>query len=164
MRWPRPEEGRARRRRVHPSGTALARPWTAALAAIVSLLAGACAATPESPPQTAPRLEITGIEIRNELAYPVSDVRVLVSATGEFVACSQIMGGTACQTSFPLRSYRGNAMRVTWNEHGEPQVLDDFVLKAPDWLAPGKPAWLQIVIFAPGDAGARLLSERPELR
>ena len=96
------------------------------------LLAAGCAVTPENAPQAAaPRLEIAGIEIRNELAYPVSEVRVLVSATGEFVTCSQVMGGTACQTSFPLRSYRGNAMRVTWVEHGEPQVLDDFVLKAP---------------------------------
>lgn len=132
---------------------------------MTALLAAGCAVTPEDAPQAgAPRLEIAGIEIRNELAYPVSDVRVLVSATGEFVTCSQVMGGTACQTSFPLRSYRGNAMRVTWVEHGEPQVLDDFVLKAPAWLAPGQPAWLQIVIFAPGDAGARLLSARPELR
>jgi hypothetical protein len=108
--------------------------------------------------------EIAGIEIRNDLEYPVTEVQVLVPDTGEFVSCGSVFARTSCAAAFPLREYRANALRITWKEHGQLRSVDDFVLQAPAALDAGRPVWVQVVIFAPGQAGARLLRERDTQR
>lgn len=129
------------------------------------LVCAACAVreTPV-PPATPIRFQVAGIEIRNELPSPVTDVQVLIQATGGFVSCGTIHAGSACATSFPQRAYRGDPISVTWKEHGAPQSAEPFELQAPAGAEPDRLLWVQVVIFAPGEAGARLLGERPPNR
>ncbi|MEJ8569465.1 hypothetical protein [Elongatibacter sediminis] len=127
-------------------------------------LAG-CATAPDPVPEKPPvRFEIAGVDIRNELDYPVTDVQVLVHATGGLVSCGTVFPDSSCATSFPLREYRGDAISVSWEERGEPRSIEDFELEPPRGLDTRKPVWVQIVVYSPGNAGARVLSEQPSRR
>ena len=119
-----------------------------------------CVSVPEQADQPeASGIIIDGIRIENGLAYTVTDVMILVPATGGFAGCGNIMPRTACSNSFPDVDYRENAVVISWKEHGKPQKTDEFVVKAPEDLLPGKPAWMEVTIFAPGQAGARLIQK-----
>lgn len=122
------------------------------------LLAGltaACAAPQETAPSTG--LVVEGIIIRNELAFPVTDVMISVPATGAFAGCGNILSRTECRTSFEAVDYRENALLVSWREYGQPHQTDEFVVKPGKDLDLSQPAWLEVRIFAMGQAGATLV-------
>lgn len=126
--------------------------------ALASLMLMACAAAPhKSIDEPVPGFEIDGIEIRNELTIGVTDVEILVPQTGDFVGCGNIVARTSCSTSFPGRQYQGYKVLVTWKERGIPYSTPEFVLTPPQVLEAGRPIWIEVLIFAPGEAGARLV-------
>lgn len=104
-----------------------------------------------------PALIIDGIVIRNELAYPVTDVMIEVPDTGAFAGCGNVLPRTACANAFPGVDNRSNAVLVRWREHGAAHSTGEFVIEIPDTLRPGEAAVMEVVIFAPGEAGARLI-------
>ena len=104
-----------------------------------------------------PVLVIDGIVIRNELVYPVTEVMIEVPATGAFAGCGNVLPRTACANAFPGVDYRSNAVLVHWREHGAAHSTGEFVIEIPDTLRPGEAAVVEVVIFAPGEAGARLI-------
>lgn len=115
---------------------------------------------PESP--SGPALQITGVEIHNNLVYPVQDVTILVPATGEYVSCGQIFPRTSCSTTFPARDYRENPVQLSWKEYGQSQSTKPFKLKAPAGTREGQAATIRVEVFAAGQAGANLLLVDPE--
>ena len=127
-----------------------------ALGAVVVGLA-ACASFPGADSR-APVAEIDGIEIRNELAYPVHDVMIEIPASGGYAGCGMILRQSRCATTFPSAAYRREALVVRWTEHGEPHEIADVVLDPPEGMGRGPRARLEVTIFAPGQAGARLVS------
>lgn len=134
------------------------RPKSWLLAFAVAWLVQGCAATGDVRTDgTAGAVQIQGFSIENELPYPVTDVMVEVPATGAFAGCGNILAGTACNSSFPEADYRDNPIVIRWSERGKPQATKPFRVSLPDSMAPGTSAWLQVVIFAPGQAGAKLL-------
>jgi hypothetical protein len=125
--------------------------------ALLGALLAACGAAPK--PQESPVLaQAAGIVIRNELAYPVHDVLIEVPATGGFAGCGMILRRSQCSTSFPAAAYRGEGMIVRWTEYGEAHATDEFVLDLPTAADPDEALWVEVVIFASGQAGARLVS------
>lgn len=122
---------------------------------LLATVLGACSAPPER--SEAVVAEIGGIVIRNDLAYPVHDVMAEVPATGRFAGCGMILRRSQCTIAFPVSAYRHDPLIVRWVEYGESHATDDILLEAP--TDAGKPAgwWLEVVIFAPGQAGARLI-------
>ena len=118
-------------------------------------LAG-CTALPKSEPTPA-GVEIDGIVINNQLAITITDAQVLVPATGNFVSCGNIQGRSSCSTGFPGRPYSSNALLVSWKESGTPQSTDEFVVKIGSDIDMGRSARLEVFIFSPGQAGARLI-------
>lgn len=104
-----------------------------------------------------PALVIDGIVIRNELAYPVTDVMIEVPATGAFAGCGNVLPRTACANAFPGVDYHSNAVVVRWRERGIAHSTGEFVTEIPDTLKPDEAAVVEVVIFAPGEAGARLI-------
>lgn len=105
----------------------------------------------------APVLVIDGIVIRNDLAYAVTDVMIEVPVTGAFAGCGNVLPRTACANAFPGVDYRSNAVLVSWRERGAAHSTGQFVIEIPDTLKPGEAAVVEVVIFAPGQAGARLI-------
>lgn len=105
----------------------------------------------------APAYLIAGIVIRNELAHPVTDVMIEVPATGAFAGCGNVLPRTACSNAFQGVDYRSNAVLVRWREHGIERSTPEFVIEIPDAMRPGEPAFVEVIIFAPGEAGARLV-------
>lgn len=103
------------------------------------------------------RVVIDGIEIRNELAYPVTDVMIEVPATGAFAGCGNLLPRTACSNAFEGVDYRSNAVLIRWKERGAEHSTGEFVIEIPADLRSGAPAVVEVVIFAPGEAGARLM-------
>lgn len=125
---------------------------------LLGLLQSCSTAEPKPVQPESSGINIEGIIIRNQLAYPVTDVMVEVPATGDFAGCGNIFQRTACSTSFPAADYRRNAIVIRWKEHGEPQSTDEFIVTVPDGIVPGTNAWLEVIVFAKGQAGARLIT------
>jgi hypothetical protein len=80
-----------------------------------------------------------------------------VPATGNYAGCGNIMARTRCSTAFPAVDYNAHAVIISWKEHGEAHQTGEFVIDVPDHLDPQQAAWLQVIIFAPGQAGAKLV-------
>lgn len=118
----------------------------------------ACAPVSESSkPGEISAIMIEGMVIRNELSFPVTEVMIDVPATGVFAGCGNILPGSECRTSFEAVDYAANAVVVSWKEHGQSHQTGEFVIEIPADLDPGKVAWVEVIIFAMGQAGARLI-------
>ncbi len=152
MRWP----WRHRNVRRGPGKPGSGRGALAALA--MAFLLSACAATPQSnAPGTRSGVQVAGFLIRNALVYTVHDVMVEVPATGGFAGCGQIMPRTECRSAIAAVDYRQHEIVVSWREHGEAQATDPFIVELPTGLGPEDTVWLEVVIYAPGLAGARFV-------
>lgn len=95
--------------------------------------------------------------IKNGLAFPVKDVMITIPATGAFAGCGNILPRSECRTGFEAVDYFANAMIVSWTEYGKPHQTDEFVIEIPESLDRGQPVWLEVVVFAMGQAGATLV-------
>ena len=103
-----------------------------------------------------PGIQVEGFVIRNELPYTLNDLIIEIPATGAFAGCGTIPPRSECSNTFEHVDYRGHAAIISWTEHGEPQRTGEFVLDLPEGVLPGEVLVLEIVVFAPGQAGARL--------
>lgn len=136
----------------------MVRGFLAAVLAPALVFLAACSANGEKTPDLpGTGILVEGIIIQNALNYAVKDVMVLVPATGGFAGCGNIIPRSECRTSFPSVDYRRNALKVTWTEHGEPKGTDEFVVEPPPGVASGDSVWLEVVVYSPGLAGARLV-------
>jgi len=117
-----------------------------------------CASTANQPEPAAPTgVFMEGMVIRNELPYPVTDVMINIPATGAFAGCGNIMQRSECRTSFEAVDYTRNALVVSWKEYGKAHQTGKFVMDIPEDMIAGMPAWLEVVIFATGQAGGKLI-------
>jgi len=130
--------------------------WFLLLLYLQLFLLLACTSAREKKPEPT-GIEIEGIIIRNELAFQVTEVQLLVPSTGNFVGCGNIMARTQCSTTFPNRDYYANEVVVSWKEYGQPQTTNPFVVRIPDHLEQGRPVLLEVIIFNQGQAGAKLV-------
>lgn len=120
-------------------------------------LLSACLSVPAGAPQTpAPQAVISGVVIRNELPYQVTDVMIEVPATGGFAGCGTILPRTECSNRFQHVDYRANEVVVRWREHDQPQQTEPFIIAVPAGSSAGDAFHVEVVIFGPGQAGARL--------
>ena len=125
---------------------------------LLLFLVQGCSAAPDDAGQSEDTgVVISGIIITNELAYGVTDVMIEVPATGAFAGCGNILARSRCRNTFQDVNYRSNAVVIRWKEHGQPKQTREFVIDVPDNLMPGVPSWIEVVIYGPGQAGARLL-------
>lgn len=132
--------------------------WRAWPAALLGLLLAACAETgAEREDPDLPVVEVSGFIVRNALVHAVTDVMVEAPATGRFAGCGNILPRSECRSAFQTIEYRQNEIVVSWKERGEPRSTDPFLLELPPDLEEGKPVWLEVVIYAPGLAGARMV-------
>lgn len=97
--------------------------------------------------------------IRNELPFPVTDVMINVPSTGNFAGCGNVMSRSECRTGFEKVDYTANVFVVSWKEWGQPHQTAEIVLDLPEGLYPEKPVWLEVVIFAMGQAGAQFIQQ-----
>ena len=150
-------QSKARRRvprAVHP----LARLKQVLVAALLAaVLLSACAVEPRAAESPSVEFNIEGIVIWNRLNYAVKDVMIEVPASGRFAGCGNILPRSKCQTSFPVQRYAGSAIRVRWSEHGAPHNTEPFTVEPPETAALTPVFWLQVEVFAPGQAGATLV-------
>ena len=122
------------------------------------ILAASCASTGPKTRQPADTgVDIAGIVFHNALNYTVTEVMALVPATGGFAGCGNILPRSDCSTSFTSVDYRRNPILVTWREHGEAQATDEFTVDLPTGAGRDDSFWLEVVIYAPGLAGARFV-------
>ena len=100
---------------------------------------------------------IEGVTIRNELSFSVTDVQLLVPASGNFLGCGNILAHSQCSTTFPERNYQENAVVITWKERGQPQSTSEFIIKISEKFDLNRTVRLEVVIFNMGQAGAKLV-------
>jgi len=133
----------------------------ASLVALCGVMLVACASPSSRPAGTGPVIAIEGVRIVNKLAMTVTDVQILVPATGNFVTCGTILRNTSCSTSFPDRQYERKPVQVSWKEQGQAHATPNFVIEPPANLDPSRTVWIEVIIFAPGQAGAKLVQPLP---
>ena len=139
------------------------RPVSLALASgLLTLLAACTSAVSREGQASDPGIVIAGIVIRNELAYPVTDVMIEVPATGSFAGCGTVLPRSECRNAFQEVDYRGHAVLVRWQERGEPHQTDEFSINPPPGTHPGDAFRVEVVVFSPGQAGARLVRTTSE--
>ena len=102
-------------------------------------------------------LQIDGMRIENQTNMHISAVRLLVPATGGFVSCGNIAQHSMCSTTFPETTYTGNPIEITWSQGDQIYSTGRFTLTLPADLKKNIPAMVQVVIAAPGSAGALLI-------
>lgn len=128
-------------------------------------LAGLCAAqlaacvspaVPESV-SDAPSIVVSGLEIRNDLPYSITDVIIQVPATGAFAGCGNILSRSRCLNRFENVDYRADDVSISWRERGEPHRTEEFRLDLPESATPETAYRLEVIVFAPGQAGARFV-------
>jgi len=124
------------------------------------LFLSACSTPSKQANSASSVMAIDGVQINNQLSITITDVQVLVPATGNFVSCGAILRHTACSTSFPGRQYKHTPVQVTWKEQGQAQATGNFVIDPPASLDPSRQLWMEVVIFAPGQAGAKLAQHK----
>lgn len=121
-------------------------------------LIAACSASPPVADEAGlPNVEVAGIVIKNRLAFPITDVLIQSPASGNFAGCGNILPRSECSTSFESIDYQRDELVITWKEYGDPKTTGEFVVDVPANLDTGRPAWLEVVVFAMGQAGARLV-------
>lgn len=118
----------------------------------------ACAAgrAPQPSPE-APTVVISGFEIRNELPYTVTDVMIRVPATGGFAGCGNILPHSRCTNRVEEVDYRASEVVISWKERGQPHETEPFRVELPEDPAAGGTFAVSVIVFAPGQAGARLV-------
>lgn len=121
------------------------------------LLVSACSAVPAPEVSSQPVVLIAGMIIRNELLYPVTGVMIEVPETGAYAGCGNILPESNCRTSFEAMDYSGSAMVVSWKEYGQDHSTKEFTIEPGKDIDVSKPAWLEVRIFAAGQAGARFV-------
>jgi len=127
--------------------------------AIWAMLGAACATSAPVRTPHGPAVEIDGVKISNQLRSVVTDVELLALASGDFVSCGTILPDTSCSTSFPGKGYSGGKMRISWKEQGVPKSTGDFVLDTGKFRDRPHALWVEVIVFAPGQAGARLVQQ-----
>jgi len=130
---------------------------TLAVFCLCALLLQGCAAQTRNP---APGLKIEGLVIENQTRMWVSAARLLVPVTGAFVSCGNISPKSSCATTFPETDYSGNPVQVTWSQAGQIHSTGEFILRPPDDIDVDRPAFVRVVIAAPGSTGAAIV-QRP---
>lgn len=125
---------------------------------LAALLAQGCSSVEVlKKPAENPVVVVEGMLIRNQLPFPITDVMINVPATGAYAGCGNVMPRSECRTSFEKVDYKANALVVSWKEYGKPHQTGEIVLALPGGLDPTRPAWLEVVVFAMGQAGAQFV-------
>lgn len=132
------------------------------------MLLAACAPAPQqiatAPSAPAPSgPTIGGLIIDNYTNETLSDVRIGVRNSSEFVHCGYIPPQSYCSTTFPERRYQGNAVTVLWVRGGVPQATRPFIIPLPRLLPDGP---LEVVIRIGGVNGfsAFMRPQWPQIR
>ena len=133
-----------------------------AILAIFALLASCADHAVKREPAHAIVLQIAGVEIYNGLPYSIQNVMILVPESGQFMSCGQILPDSACSTSFPLQTYQGNGVQVSWKEKGVEHSTAEFKLELPVTAINGQMAYIKVEVFDAGQAGAKLVLLDPE--
>jgi len=124
------------------------------------LAIAACGTASVQKPSKQPGVSLAGMIIRNDLAYSVRDVMITIPASGAFAGCGNITQKSDCRTSFETVDYSGNPMVVSWTERGQAHSTGEFDVKPDSDFDRSKPAWLEVTIFAAGQAGAKLVQNQ----
>jgi hypothetical protein len=132
-------------------------------AVLCAALVAGCASLDQSrSAPKAPAIVVSSLEIRNELPYAITDVIIQVPATGAFAGCGNILPGSGCLNRFEEVDYRADDVSISWRERGEPHSSGEFRLELPEGANPMTEYRLEVVVFAPGQAGARFLPAAEE--
>jgi hypothetical protein len=124
---------------------------------VPALFLQACASMPQPPSPEVPAVVISGLEIRNELSYKVTDAMIRVPATGAFAGCGNLLPHSHCLNRFQDIDYRANEVVITWKERGQPQETKPFRIEPPPEATAYGDFQVEVIVFAPGQAGARLV-------
>ena len=99
-------------------------------------------------------IKIRGLVFQNNTLARVDNVKLEVEKTRNTVSCNYILAGKDFSTAFPLRTYEGNFIRMSWVHQGRPWTTEDFYVQMPKELIPDKPATVLVTIGNQGSVTA----------
>lgn len=95
-------------------------------------------------------MTIDGLEFLNAGDLPITDVELRVLGTYEVASCNYIVAHGRFSTRFPLLEYRGNAIRVSWNNRLGSYQFGPLVIPPPA-ATPEKPVRVVITFQVTGE-------------
>jgi hypothetical protein len=116
------------------------------------VLVSGCKALPQ-----ARSIEVRGLVFLNDTLARIDNVKLVVEKARKTVSCSYILAGKDFSTTFPLRTYQGNSIRMSWVHQGRPWTTEDFYTEIPEKLIPDKPATVLITIGNQGSVKAQFV-------
>ncbi len=126
---------------------------------VAVLLSGVLSACASGGGKSSSRLvRIDGLRFENRSRTPVSDIQLLLPATGEFVSCGHIAPGATCASRFPAVAYDGSPLQITWTQSGSAWSTGEVRLTPDAIIRAAGVAEVRVVVLAPGSAGAVLVS------
>lgn len=133
--------------------------FPASLRATLCILAVACltSCAADDALRDDTRLPIEGLAFENRSASPVTSIRLLVPATGNFVSCGRIAPGARCTVGFPEVDYAGYPVVVSWAQGGAEWSGGEVTpqIAASAWAA--GVGTVRVVVTGPGSAGVLVL-------
>ena len=85
---------------------------------------GSCASTQ----QQADTLKIAGLEFRISGDLELTNVELTVANNAGFISCGQVLPGSSCSTTFPIREYSGQELTIEWRYRDQLYIREGVVL------------------------------------
>ncbi len=107
-------------------------------APVLILMLQACQPAQPKTDRSSYKPDIHRLVFQNQSGHPLDDVRIYISATGEFASCGTILPGTECSNGFRLREYQGNYFDVSWKVNGQEHIVRNIRAELPRELQPAR--------------------------
>jgi hypothetical protein len=101
-------------------------------------------------------IPVEGLVFQNQTATTIHNVVLRSLETNALASCSRLSAGQRFSTTFPVRTYRGGPLVVTWEHRGTRRTSGEFVIAPPPDVALKDPVTV-LILIGEGGASWRLL-------
>lgn len=106
-----------------------------------------------------PEIELAGLVLINDTTQKISNIELSVFTTGELVRCAYIPSQQRFSTTFPVRRYRRQPVKITSNDQNQVWTAGPLVIAASDEVTAKTPARVRVVLGRRGRLHAAIVAE-----
>ena len=104
-------------------------------------------------------IELAGLVLINDTTQKISNIELSVVTTGELVRCAYIPARQRFSTTFPVRRYRKQPVKITWYAQNQVWTAGPLVVRVSDEVTFKTPAWVKVVLGERGKLYTSIVSE-----
>lgn len=100
-------------------------------------------------------LEIAGLEFFNNTNSAITDIKLSVDTSQEFVSCNYLMPHSPFSTTFPIRQYKGNTVTLSYFQRNEKLTVGPISVESTDDLVASGTVFVRITFLDNGRLAAQ---------